>query len=288
MKRILIPILILMLVSIACIVGGSTTPTETPAPPPPTAEPTLAPPPTEVPQPTEALPTEAPPQQAQPTAESPAQPTAETPATSNGGGEYFSENFQGDLSKWQPFVITGNPKVTYAKVVGGRLRFELPLNGIYAYIENTANHYQDVYVEAKVEVVNGNDLGISVFCRGSDQGFYEFRIRTGGSFPGTYEVYKYDFKLKAQNKNPYFNLLKNLERVSTYDIKTGFSTNVVGMRCVGNEIHLYVNGKEQIPFKNGDIIRDDSLTQGTVGAGVMSFDSLLKQVEFSYITTKAP
>jgi len=279
MKRTLIPVLILMFVTMACALTGGG---ETVQPPAPTTaveiQPTEARPPTEAPAPTEAPPpTEAP--QAEPT---------EAVSNNNDAGDYFVEKFDGDLSDWTPFVVAGDAKKEYAEVVGGQLKIELPNNETYAYVENTAHSYQDVYVETEVETVKGGENGIALFCRGSSKGWYEFRIHTMGRYAGTLEAYRFDAKLRERNKVPYVNLLKGQERLSTYDIKAGLNMNDLGLMCVNNEIRLFINGVEQLPMPGGKPIYDDVLSEGTVGVAAMSFSQGFVHVEFSSVSTSAP
>lgn len=283
MKKVLIPVLLLVLATMACSLTGSSTPTQQlppteavvqvqvatePPAPAPTQEPTVS-------QPSE------PEEEDQPSA------PEEEPAAQDDGG-FFYEEFDGDLSAWVPFVIAGDAKKTYTKPFSDRLKFELPNSETYAYVENTNVSYDDVYVEATVETIKGGENGISLFCRGSDKGFYEFRIHTLGRFAGTIEAYRFDFMLRERKKVPYVNLLKDRERLSTYDIKAGFNTNVLGLMCRGDEIRLFVNGVEQLPMPGGEPIRDSTLKEGTVGIAVMSFSNGTVDVEFDSVSTSAP
>lgn len=275
MKKIFIPVILLMLVTMACSLTGGSKPT----PIPPTE--VVIQLPTQPPAPTSTTaPTEPP---VEPTVE---QPTEEPTPEETGG--YFVEEFDGDLSAWIPFVIAGNAEKEFSKVVSGRLKFELPNTETYAYVENTQSLFDDVYVETSVETVKGGENGISLFCRGSDKGFYEFRVHTVGRYAGTIEAYRFDFSLRDRKKVPYVNLLKDRERLSTYDIKAGYNTNILGLMCVGDEIRLFINGVEQLPMPGGEPIRDSTLAEGTVGVGVMSFNQGDVDVEIDSISTSAP
>ncbi len=278
MKKVLIPVLLLMLITMACSLTGGSTPTEIP----PTEVVVQIQAPTEPPAPTPTIePTV--PQSSEPTEA----PPAEEPTPEDTGG-YFYEEFDGDLSSWIPFVIAGDAKKEYAKVVSDRLKFELPNTETYAYVENTDSTFDDVYVETSVETVKGGENGVSLFCRGSDKGFYEFRIHTVGRYAGTIEAYRFDFTLRDRKQVPYVNLLKDRERLSTYDIKAGYNTNVLGLMCVGDEIRLFINGVEQLPMPGGEPIRDSVLKDGTVGIAAMSFSQGIVDVEFDSVSTSAP
>lgn len=287
MKKALIPIILLMFVTMACALTGGGEVTQ----PPPTQavdlQPTEAPsqPPTKEPTEPSSPPTKEPatPPQGEPTeAGSPPEPE---PGKTDG---YFVEKFDGDLSSWTPFVIAGDTKKEYAEVFSRRLKFELPNSETYAYVENTSSTFQDVYVETEVETIAGGGNGISLFCRGSDQGFYEFRIHTMKKNAGSFEVYRFDFLLRERGKVPYVNLLKDRERLFTQDIKAGLNTNVLGLMCSGDEIRLFINGIEQLPMPGGKTIRDNVLTDGTVGVGAMSFSDGPVHVEFVSVSASAP
>jgi S1-C subfamily serine protease len=195
--------------------------------------------------------------------------TGEEGDTVNGQEPYYTEEFDGDLTNWQTWVVAGDSAKDYAEVVTDRLKFELPNPETYAYVENVAFSYPDVYVEADVDTIRGGDNAFALFCRGSSDGWYEFRVHTVGQYAGSWEIYRFDANLRAQGKVPYVRLINN-ERVFSTDIVGGYKKNNFGMLCTGNELHLYINGIEQAQ-PNGKIITDNTLSEGTVGMGVMSF-----------------
>lgn len=204
--------------------------------------------------------------------------------TTTSTGDYFTEDFSGDFSAWKTWVVAGNPNKEYASVVNNRLKFEMPNPETYAYVENQNYVYGDVYVEAEVETIRGGENAMSVICRGNPQGWYELRVHTVGSQAGTYEVYRYDEQVKAQKRNPYVNLMKNIERLSTMDIAAGFRINNIGLFCEGSNIHVYINGVEQfLPTK--EYITDNTFTEGTVGVGAMSYSKGTVEVDFVRVFT---
>jgi hypothetical protein len=268
MKRlVLFPILFVAFVSLACSIGAKTkSPTVTPVPtqaPVVLDQPTLAPTDEPTIEPTDEplieSPTDTP--EAVPTEE----PTADS---SSASGDYFVEEFDGDLSNLEQWVVAGDSKKDFAEVLDGRLSFKLPSTETYAYVDEIGHVYSDVYVEVTAEVINAGRNGIAVLCRVSNDGWDEFRVSTTGQYAGSYEVYRYDYSVLSQKKNPYINLI-GADRIFTPDIKTGNKVNTIGMECKGSTLRIYINGIEQTKHKK-DII-DDVLTEGTVGVGVMSF-----------------
>jgi hypothetical protein len=276
MKRLyFIPLMILLMVTLACsfTTGGKATSTVEipPTKEVPTAEvPTLPPAPTLPPPP-------------------PTQPPAPTvePTTDRGG--YFMEEFDGTLENWAGWVAAGDDRYQYAEASFGRLRFEVPSPETYYYIENNSASYSDVLVEAKFEATSTNKNGIALICRSSDNGWYEFRVSTAGNTAGRFSVYRYDYYLKSQKKVPYVNLLKGYPDIATIDLKNGLSVNTIGLSCRGNELTFYINGIQQLGInKKPLIVVDDSLTEGAAGIGVMSFSGGVVKIEFDWVSTTMP
>jgi hypothetical protein len=295
MKRLITPILILFLTTMACSLGsiGKPAPTATAVEPTETA---LFEVPTDIPV-VEMLPTDTavPPK---PTAPPPAptKPPKKIPTatTQPQGGNYFNEDFTNNAANWKQWVPAGDSNKSYVKVVLGRLRFELPSTETYAYVQNTKFNYTDVLTVAKFETVEtdgGN--GVAIVCRVSDKGWYEMRVSTMGSMAGRVWIYRYDPRLKALGENPYVNLLLqpySLESVPIAAIKNGFAINTIGFQCNGNTLSAYANGKAMIhPRLNVPVsVTDSTLTEGTVGLGVMSFSTGKAYVEFINASTNAP
>jgi len=295
MKRLIYPILILFLTTMACSIGsiGKPAPTATVVEPTETA---LFEVPTDIPV-VQMLPTDTavPPKPTSPPPEPTTPPkNIPTATTQAQGGNYFNEDFSNNAVNWKQWVPAGDPSKSYAKVVLGRLRFELPSTETYAYVQNTKFNYSDVLTVAKfetVEAAGGN--GVAILCRISDQGWYEMRVSTMGSQAGRVWFYRYDPRLKALGENPYVNLLLqpySLESVPISTITNGFATNTLGFQCNGTTLTAYANGKAMIhPRLNVPVtVTDSTLTNGTVGIGVMSFSTGKAYVEFINVSTNAP
>jgi hypothetical protein len=298
MKRIIYPILILIFTTMACSIGSIGKPAPT-ATQPMVEEPSATPlfeVPTDVPV-VEVLPEDTP-LPPEPT-EAPIEPSTPTnilptATTQIKGPSYFNEDFTNNVDNWKQWVPAGDATKNYVKVVLGRLRFELPSTETYVYVQNTKFNYSDVLTVAKFETVEtdgGN--GVAVLCRVSDKGWYEVRVSTMGSQAGRVWLYRYDPRLKALGENPYVNLLLkpySLESVPISAIKNGFATNTIGLQCNGDTLSVYANGKAMIhPRLNVPIaVTDSTLTDGTVGLGVMSFSTGKSYVEFINASTNAP
>jgi hypothetical protein len=295
MKRLIIPILVLFLVTISC----SMTPAQPTATPVPTKKVVLPtkPAPTEkvvVPTETKAPPPTVEPVQIMPTdTVEPTQellPTEPLPTVTN----YFTDEFDGDLSGWRQWVVAGNSDLNYARGIVGRLHFELPSTETYAYEHNINYTYDNVLVQTQFNPVDAaGKNGIALICRVSDQGWYELRVSTIGDRAGWIQIFRYDPKLKANHENPYVDLLMptyKQDSLPVAEIKPGFNKNTIGLACNGNSLSVYANGKPMMHprLKEPIVITDTTLTNGTVGVGVMSFSSGKVFIDFDWVSTKAP
>ncbi len=294
MKRFaFIPLVFILLVSLACTLGKAVANVSSTSPAPSAATQALAPTeaamptvtealqPTSIPEPTTAAaPTEA---QVPPTA-AVESPTAT--AASASSGDYFTDQFTGSISDYTRWVTVGDPKKHFGQIAGGLLTFELPqLGDIYAYAVRNQYSYANVYVEAQAQVQSGTNNSFAVVCRYSADGWDEFRVSARGMYAGTYEVYRYDSTLAKRNQVPYVNLLP-ADRFNSMDIKTGTARNTIGMDCSGQELRIYINGKEQTAHAKK--IVDNVLTQGGVGVAVFSYLGGSAKTEFSSLLTKKP
>ena len=214
-------------------------------------------------------------------------PSSSSGSTSQASGDYYTEEFNGDVTPWKTWVSAGDANKNFATAGAGVLRFELPSSETYAYVHNIDFVYSDVYVEAEYKTISGGRNGFSVICRASDQGWIEARISTRGQYTGSFELYRYDYNLKSRGQNPYVQLVPGIDRVYTNAIKTGFNTNTLGMSCVGNEIRLFINGVEQFT-PNKKAIIDNVLTSGTTGVGGMSFSDGSVVMEVERVQTVQP
>jgi len=267
----ILPLMVIVLASMACsVLGGSQEPTQEVVLP--SAIPTQV-----VEMPTEPPPTPVPPTQ-EPVVEQPTEEVMVVPTEPPAPAE----------PQWETWVAAGDPSKEYVELAGGRMSFELPSPETYAYTDRVDAVYGDVFVEAEFETFKGGPNGIAVICRGSNRGWYELRITTinssGRPYAGSYELYRYDYSLKEQGKNPYYNLLRNMPRINSVDIVNGYSYNTIGLICEGNQIRPFINGVEQFPNKQQ--VFDDVLTEGTVGVGAMSFGGGPVEIVFNSFTVE--
>jgi hypothetical protein len=279
MKRNLVfPILIIVLVTLACDIGGSAT--DTPVPTPTSAQ--LVAPTNTV----QSIPTVEPSQTSPPPTATSEVPTAEpVPTDPPAGPVYFREEFDSDIN-WTFEYITGN---TQDQCEGPELRD----GGLWwscrageethLKIYNEQYTYDEVVVQAEIENFGTNTNWLALLCRVSDEGFYEFRFTSGGFW----EMYRFDWSLKNTGKNPYVFIGSG---VTTFT-NPGKTVNTVAMVCAGDQFEFYANGSQietNIPISVHDEFT--LLTEGGVGIGFMVSPDAPTTVEatFNWFETLKP
>ena len=191
---------------------------------------------------------------------------------------FFTEEFDGNIDTWIPFIKSGKDTDFIREINDGKLIIHIPLQQTnepepWAYLINDAFTYTDVKVEV-VTTNNGvNANGISLVCRHSDSGWYEFRI----SNDGNYEIYAF---------GPGGTILQSgyeLKKGGSPAIQIGEVTNVYTATCKGSELSLEINGTHviTIPAKY-------DFPEGNIGIGFSSPKKLPVDVEFESVKISEP
>jgi hypothetical protein len=196
-------------------------------------------------------------------------------------GAYFRDEFDGDINNdWGMKVISGLEKQLIWSQVNGKLRLQtLPPNDVNFVFLNKKHNYDDVIVTAQVDNAGPLDDALSLICRASEAGWYEFRI----SPSGYYELLRYDQYLRDEGKNAYTNFVE--KRVGSTKIVSGLNTNQFSLSCVGDLITAFVNGEQLYWEKRPLAITDNTYSEGTVGFGILGYgkeyDSTFDWIEVS-------
>jgi len=190
---------------------------------------------------------------------------------------FYTEEFNGDIASWTPFLTSGDPRMVQQKVELGKLSIDLlqledklP----WYYLINNNYNYSDVKVEAVVTNRGVNANGISIICRYSDIGWYEFFLQ----YSGLFSIYAID---NAGIVNQGYNELAN---GGSALINSGLSTNVFTAECKGSELSLYVNQTLVHSFTDTQF----NFPQGKIGIAVSSPDKLPVGVDFETLTISEP
>ena len=245
-----IALVVLILASLAC--GTPSTPVvPTQEPPTQVPPPTQAPPPTDEPAPTEV-------------------PATEAPAAQ----DYFTEEFDGDISNWSYFITKNDSKADDTGSVpttdGGYLVFDLAKNlNVYALYDPYT--YSNVQLDVRVENRGSNNNNINLVCRLSDEGWYEVSIANNG----LYWIYAYD-----GTKNSYAQLANG----GSNKIRSGKEVNEFTLVCKDRIVKLLINGVETRAYTDNQYVFRD----GQVGIGLSSFDDTPIKVEYDWVKISEP
>lgn len=262
MKRtVLIPLIVLILASVACSLGGLTG-GDTPAASQQEGNPPAA---TQAPkyQPTqpEATPTEAPRDEV----------------------EGFEDEFDVINTDWSDvFTVTTqalNGKMfSTVKLEDGKLTFALKDNETYQYKFYKNPFPADVIIDAKYQAGGYLFNGIALVCRANSDmtQWYEFRV----SSESKYAIYLFDQSLRDSGKNPYISLKQGVVAVETL---APTKENELRAVCDGTSLILEAN---QVQIAN---VQDTTLSEGGMaGVGAMSGSLTPVTVWFDYFHVTQP
>jgi len=188
--------------------------------------------------------------------------------------KYYTEEFDGNLDTWPYFLTQGDESSVNYHIDSSKLYFQLTPQDEkkpWAYLVNKSFKYTDVQLETSTTNNGANSNGVSLVCRYSDAGWYEFLVSNGG----TYTIYAYD-----GDSNFYHELASGGSAI----INTGSATNVYTAICKGSELTLMVNGK--IITTTND--KRFNFTEGLIGLAVSSPQGLPVSVDFDYIKVSEP
>lgn len=263
-QPILYAVSLILLAGLACsTLSGGTSPqaTEPAAQDQPTSKPNLNPAPTS---------TSAPAATAKPT--EPPAPAAQ---------QFFTEEFDGG-SDWTYFVVDGatstiteedNPNMAVL-FENGLLTFDLQDEGLWVYSVYQSFEYDNVRMDARVVNRGVNNNNVSLICRLTDTGWYEFNIANNGLY------WMLVASVDSDNRVAY-DLIYN---GGSNKIKSGKETNEYTAVCNGNELSLFINGEEARTVTESKY----NLTNGLISASVSSFDTLPVTVDFEWIKISEP
>ncbi len=186
--------------------------------------------------------------------------------TSNGGTTtgVLHDEFDGDISQdgWSTLVF-GDESSYMISQKPGRVYMEINTTNTSTYLFNDNFWTSDVYVETVETKIGGpNRMNVSVICRATDVGWYEFSITSGGYW----QIWKNDngnFTILEEGGSKYINVQKD--------------PNLLQASCVGNNLTFWVNEN-----RVGEAT-DRDFTEGQIGVSVSTFDLKGAKVEFEYL-----
>jgi hypothetical protein len=195
----------------------------------------------------------------------------EQPAAS----KFFTEEFDQDPgSDWVIDILgpgaDANKDTVKTEFTNGRLRVELPKDDLYLYYTFTGFTYDNVRLDLRADNRGVNTNNVSLVCRISDDGWYEWSVGSGG-----------DWYLYAVTDK--YNLLTS---GGTNFLKQGKAENEYSMACKDKTISMFVNGQEikQSPFTDNNY----GLREGTVGFNISSLKVTPVIVEVEWLKVSEP
>jgi hypothetical protein len=173
------------------------------------------------------------PQQVEPQAPAPTDEPAPAPTEAPVQSKYFTEEFDQDPG-WDYFLTAGDKDKITVTFEDSLAKFDLENTDIYAYYMYEAQEYDDVRIDIRAENRGKNNNNVSLICRATDKGWYEFSTEGGGLW------YLYAVTIN-EKKEPVY---KRIDKGGASSLNQGKEVNEYGMKCEGNEITLIVNDKE--------------------------------------------
>ena len=235
---------------------------------------------TEEPEPTpEPLPTNTPPPPPteEPTEEPVVVPT-DTPedVVFTSGEVIYYTDFEGSGDWEDGWIHFSLPDIDYTVYkANGYMHVEVPeqYSAVYLIYDDMyfERDFADVYVEASfINMGTHNINNISVVCRASDQGWYEFSMLSGG----LWYIWKY-----IASTDTYVLLYDDGIPNLDYD-----APHTIGAECLDDQLTFYFDGE---PLRNGTV-RDSEFREGQTGISVYADDWADVIVEFDYFGIAVP
>lgn len=213
----------------------------------------------------------------------PEQPVATIPPEQSGTSaqQFYTEEFDVESDAWKYMVVNGAEKqivngivgLMSVRMIGGLLIFDLQGTGAWVYATYEPFTYTDVRLDVRVSNRGSNNNNVSLFCRKSDAGWYEFDIANNG-------LYEILFGKIVGSTVEYTPITEG----GSTEIKSGMAENEYGIVCQGNVLTLYINGKEARSLVDNKYL----LPEGKVGISVSSFRDVPVTVDFFWARISQP
>lgn len=192
------------------------------------------------------------------------------PDASASGDVIYGAEFDVPLTDWKYFLIKGDESGFSDSIENGNLRVEISKPDTWLYYYFDLVEAADVRLDIKVENKGRNNNNVSLICRYSQDGWYEFNIANNGE----YTIFRYDPTLS----DPYVALFTGGSTL----IKTGKGENEYTAVCKGNELTLGINGQLV------RTVKDSNLDSGRFGLSLSSFSVVPIIAEFAYYVASLP
>ncbi len=176
-------------------------------------------------------------------------------------GQFFTDSFDSDTMK--NYTVENRKQGSDTSkmdvsIKGGNMVFNLTGPNLWVYVTYKPQTYSDVKVTVTADNRGKNNNNVSLICRESSDGWYEFNIANNG----LYNILAYD-KTGAISKG-----YNNIYNGGSLAIKQGKGVNVYVATCKGNTLSLEINGVLAKTIADNKF----DFSEGTIGFSVSSFD----------------
>ena len=151
------------------------------------------------------------------------------------------------------------------------LKFDLEGKNVWVYLMYDPISYKDVRIDARAENRGLNDNNVSMICRYSNEGWYEFNVANNG----LYWILAYIVSDKTYHA---------IYTGGSTAIRMGKDVNDYAISCSGTTLTLSINGTEVRKVED----QTYKLRDGQIGIGVSSFDTWPIVIEWDYVTISQP
>ncbi len=199
---------------------------------------------------------------------------SESSGSSGDQGAYFTEEFDRD-PQWGYYVVQGNSnsdpqKATYS-FKGGYMVFDILDPGLFAYYIYEAFTYKSTRLDIVVDNRGVNSQQVSLVCRVSDEGWYEWAVQSDGLW--------YLFYATGDD---YISMANG----GSTAIKQGKAVNQYTFICNGDKLSFAINGVE--PKGSPYTERKYALREGSVGFSISSLRATPVKIEVDAFRIQEP
>lgn len=205
-----------------------------------------------------------------------------TPIPEKAVEKSFYDDFSSSQEGWSDLVVVTTQAIpgqmqSNAKMIDGKMVFGFSEKETYLYkfYENPAP--DDVVIEVKEQATGHTENGIALVCRAKNDhsAWYEFRV----SSLNQYAIYRYDQSQRESGGNPYIQLKKGGLQIDQFGPT---KENIIRVTCKGSTLSLTINDKEITSIEDGE------LSGGLAGVGAMSGTLLPVGVRFDHFSYGQP
>lgn len=194
-------------------------------------------------------------------------PTEATPAEAPA---FYTEEFDGDTSLWTYFFLGSDNADFTVLAQDGDMVFDIRDEQVFVYLTYDAYYYSDVRIDTRASNLGSNNNNVSLICRETEDGWYEFNIANSG----IYSILRFDSDVGD------YTLLYN---GGSTEVNTGKAVNEYSAICEGDTLTLFINGVEERTVEH-----DNRYPEGRVGVSVSAFEFVPVIVHFEWLTISEP